>query len=97
MDRRSFVKTLRDGVSGVHERRQGTLSYAQQGEDLVVQNILAMVGVKGPITYVDIGAYDPIFSSNSYAFYLAGGHGVLVEPNPPRSNGSKRFVPETRC
>jgi FkbM family methyltransferase len=107
MDRRSFVKTLRDGVSGsflvgglggavvgggsvaayvANERLEqvGRLSYAQQGEDLVVQNVLDMIGIKGPITYLDVGAYDPIFDSNSYAFYKAGGHGVLVEPNPSK-------------
>jgi FkbM family methyltransferase len=105
MNRRSFVKTLRDGVSGsfllgglggaivgggsvgvyaARQRPQGALSYAQQGEDLIVQNVLDMVHVKGPITYLDIGAYDPIVGSNSYAFYLAGGHGVLVEPNPAK-------------
>ena len=117
MDRRSFVKTLRDGVSGsflvgglggaivgggsvgayaAHERRLGTLSYAQQGEDLVVQNVLDMVRVDGPITYVDIGAYDRIFNSNSYAFYLAGGHGVLVEPNPSKIDRLRKVRPRDK-
>jgi len=33
-------------------------------------------------TYVDIGAADPIESSNTYLVHWNGGHGVLVEPNP---------------
>jgi FkbM family methyltransferase len=119
MDRRNFVKSLRDGVSGsflvgglggaivgggsvaawaANERlgRVGKLSYAQQGEDLVVQNLLDMVHIKGPITYLDIGAYDPIFDSNSYAFYLAGGHGVLVEPNPGKVDRLRTVRPRDK-
>jgi FkbM family methyltransferase len=119
MDRRNFVKSLRDGVSGsflvgglggaivgggsvaacaANERlgRVGKLSYAQQGEDLVVQNLLDMVKIKGPITYLDIGAYDPIFDSNSYAFYLAGGHGVLVEPNPAKVDRLRKVRPRDK-
>ncbi|HEV3030536.1 MAG TPA: hypothetical protein VG319_02780, partial [Polyangia bacterium] len=67
MDRRGFVRTLRDGVSGsflvgglggavvgggavgayvAKDRRGGKWSYAQQGEDLVVENVLGAIGVK---------------------------------------------------
>jgi FkbM family methyltransferase len=62
----------------------GKWSYAQQGEDLIVENIMKMIGIKGPVTYLDVGAYDPVFDSNTYALYRAGGHGVLVEPNPAK-------------
>lgn len=33
------------------------------------------------ITYLDIGANDPINGSNTYNFYLRGYKGVLIEPN----------------
>ncbi|MBX9623499.1 MAG: FkbM family methyltransferase [Gemmataceae bacterium] len=56
------------------------LSFAQNAEDLVAAGLLAAVGVDRP-SYLDIGAYDPIFSSNTYLFYRQGGRGVLVEPN----------------
>jgi len=46
-----------------------------------MQNLLAMAGIHKP-TYLDIGAYHPVFKNNSFLFYLAGGRGVLVEPNP---------------
>ncbi|HEY3452239.1 MAG TPA: FkbM family methyltransferase [Myxococcales bacterium] len=58
------------------------VSYAQQGEDLIIDNILRdTLGLQKP-TYLDIGAYDPVICNNTYLLYLSGGHGVLVEPNP---------------
>lgn len=63
-------------------RQPGNISYAQQGEDLVLWQIAYhALGVKAP-TYLDIGAYDPVIASNTYVFYLQGLRGVLVEPNP---------------
>jgi FkbM family methyltransferase len=59
----------------------GQVSYAQQGEDLILRNIFDFVGIAHP-TYIDIGAYDPIRSNNTYLFYKTGSRGVLVEPNP---------------
>lgn len=56
-------------------------SYAQQGEDLIILDVLKeRLGLEKP-TYLDIGAFDPVVCNNTYLLYLAGGHGVLVEPN----------------
>ena len=60
----------------------GKLSYAQQGEDLVLWEILHLVlGIEHP-TYMDVGAHHPVFNNNTYYFYERGARGVLVEPNP---------------
>lgn len=57
-------------------------SYAQQGEDLVMREMLQdQMNVSMP-TYIDIGAFDPIESNNTFLFFLIGCRGVLVEPNP---------------
>lgn len=56
-------------------------SFAQAGEDLVVSFIFKYLGQSQP-TYIDIGANDPIKSSNTYLFYRYGCRGILVEPNP---------------
>lgn len=56
------------------------LSYAQNGEDLVVESLFRVLGIDRP-TYVDVGAYEPLVCNNTYFFYRKGGHGVLVEPN----------------
>ncbi len=61
----------------------GKISYAQQGEDLVIANMCEFLRIERP-TYLDIGAYDPIVDSNTYLFYANGSQGVLVDANPAR-------------
>ena len=61
---------------------QGRRSFAQQGEDLILYNLLCHdLQIQAP-SYLDIGAGDPALSNNTYALYLTGSRGVLVEPNP---------------
>lgn len=60
----------------------GKLSYAQQGEDIVLWQILrGALGIEHP-TYLDIGAHHPVFNNNTFYFYEREARGVLVEPNP---------------
>ncbi|MEJ2105336.1 MAG: FkbM family methyltransferase, partial [Ignavibacteriaceae bacterium] len=54
-------------------------SYAQQGEDIVLQRILLGID-KG--FFVDIGAQHPKRFSNTYFYYKKGWCGINVEPNP---------------
>jgi len=57
----------------------GKRSYAQSGEDIVVDIEL---GKKKKGFYVDIGAYHPKMFSNTYLFYKKGWSGLCVDPNP---------------
>jgi FkbM family methyltransferase len=60
---------------------EGRRSFAQQGEDLILYNLLHHeLKLEAP-TYLDIGAGDPVLSNNTYALYCTGSRGVLVEPN----------------
>jgi FkbM family methyltransferase len=59
----------------------GRLSYAQSGEDLIVDFIFRAMRVDRP-TYLDIGAHHPTHFSNTYFFYINGSSGVTVEPDP---------------
>lgn len=61
------------------------LSYAQEGEDLIIDDLLA--GQKNGF-YVDVGACDPIRFSNSKLFYDKGWKGINIEPTP---NGIAKF------
>jgi FkbM family methyltransferase len=56
--------------------RGPTLSYSQFGEDAVLQSLVPEL----PGRYVDVGAGDPIHGSNTYALYLRGWRGVLIDP-----------------
>jgi FkbM family methyltransferase len=61
---------------------KGRTSFSQQGEDLAMYNLLYHELKLELPSYLDIGAADPILSSNTFLFYWAGCRGVLVEPNP---------------
>jgi hypothetical protein len=87
------------GAAGAYayDRRDNThFSYAQQGEDLVIENILSQIGIKNPVTYLDVGAFDPVYDSNTYILYKAGGHGVLVEPNPAKTRRLESVRPRDK-
>lgn len=63
------------------QNRRFRRSYAQVGEDLIIDYACKELGIGTP-TYLDIGTYDPTYSNNTYFFYLKDGHGVCIEPNP---------------
>jgi FkbM family methyltransferase len=69
------------------------LSYAQQGEDLVLKAIFERLKIARP-RYLDIGAFHPSISSNTFLFYVLGSRGVLVEPNPLMASLLARARPE---
>jgi FkbM family methyltransferase len=56
-------------------------SYSQFGEDKIIACLLNILDVSNPV-YLDIGANEPKYESNTYLFYRKGCKGVLVEPNP---------------
>lgn len=69
------------------------LSYAQQGEDVVLQAVLEHLGIPRP-RYLDIGAFHPSIGSNTFLFYVKGSRGVLVEPNPFMAGLLRRARPD---
>lgn len=56
-----------------------TNSYAQEGEDIVLQK---MIGDKRNGFYVEIGAHHPFRYSNTYLFYRKGWKGICIDPLP---------------
>ncbi len=57
-------------------------SFAQCGEDRIVDYLLRICGGPATIRYLDIGAAIPAGDSNTFLFYQQGGSGVLVEADP---------------
>lgn len=58
-----------------------SLTFSQSGEDVIIRKIMSSLGIINP-TYLDIGAYDPFILNNTALFYLRGGRGINIEPNP---------------
>jgi FkbM family methyltransferase len=71
----------------------GVRSYAQGGEDVAAHFLFDYLGHRN-ITYLDIGAYDPILINNTYFFYRRGHRGVLVEPNVAMCQKLRAVRPE---
>ena len=75
-----------------HVRR----SYSQSGEDIIITNLFARLGIETP-TYLDIGANEPVAISNTYRLYSRGSKGVCVEPNTALYNKLKRKRKKDTC
>ena len=73
-----------------------TTSFSQCGEDRIMAFVFMVLGVGAPI-YLDIGANDPKYLSNTYLFYRHGCKGVLVEPNPTLFNRLQSVRPRDIC
>jgi FkbM family methyltransferase len=69
-------------------------SFAQQGEDVIIKSIFKNhLKIEKP-SFIDIGAYHPAYSNNTFLMYLDGSRGVLVEPNPAYTELLKDGRPE---
>lgn len=55
------------------------ISFAQNGEDVVLNRVLADVEIGH---YIEVGANHPLIDSVSRSFYDRGWSGIAVEPNP---------------
>ena len=70
------------------------ISYAQCGEDLIIDFILNdLMVTKG--FYLDIGSHHPIKGNNTFLLELGGYSGICVEPNDRFNLKYKRFRPKT--
>ncbi len=75
------------------DESQGDESFSQAGEDMIVRFFLRYRQI-AEMTYLDVGANDPIELSNTYYFYLRGFRGVLVEPNVSLCDRLRAVRPE---
>jgi FkbM family methyltransferase len=81
-----FLKYVKSSLRAVKQLRYNTsdnrrISFSQSGEDLIIDQVFMTLG-REQITYLDLGANHPTRFSNTYLFYLRGGSGVCVEPDP---------------
>ncbi len=62
--------------------RNARRSYAQCGEDLVLNHLLFEFFKLDNFSYLDIGSANPIKINNTYLFYKQGFRGVCVDASP---------------
>ena len=67
-----------------------SLSYAQEGEDLVIARYF---DEKRDGFYIDIGAHHPCRFSNTYKFYKKGWSGICIDPLPECATLFKKYRP----
>ncbi|MEP3477687.1 MAG: FkbM family methyltransferase [Fuerstiella sp.] len=68
------------------------ISYSQLGEDLVIADLLRAKGISNGV-YVDIGAYHPIFYSNTRLLYLRGWRGINIDMDESKISDFRRQRP----
>jgi FkbM family methyltransferase len=73
------------------------ISYAQSGEDLIIDFIFKYVLEKPNFTYMDIGAHHPTYLSNTALFYMNGMKGISIEPDPILFNEIKKVRTNEIC
>ncbi|CAH2603335.1 FkbM family methyltransferase [Rhodovastum atsumiense] len=59
----------------------GPVSYAQFGEDLILQNLFHMLRIERP-GFIDVGAHHPVACNNTALLYARGSRGVNIDANP---------------
>tara|TARA_B100000902_G_scaffold382519_1_gene420265 strand:+ start:140 stop:862 length:723 start_codon:yes stop_codon:yes gene_type:complete len=70
-------------------------SFAQHGEDLLVEQLIPKVQ-----SFIDIGANDGVLFSNTYKFAKSGARGLCLEPSPStffKLRLNHLFHPKIKC
>ena len=71
------------------------LSYAQVGEDIIVEQLFHSVGIRFP-SYLEIGTNHPKLGNNTYKLYRKGCRGVLIEADASLIPLIKRTRPKDK-
>jgi FkbM family methyltransferase len=80
-DRKNMIKKILSEVRRWLSSKEQTISYSQSGEDLLINFIFNQLSIKKP-TYLDLGAHNHKYLSNTYFFYKRGSSGINVEADP---------------
>jgi FkbM family methyltransferase len=88
-----FLKKCKKAYDVVEQNAKA--SYAQAGEDLIIENLFNSLKIKNP-TYLDIGTNQPKRGNNTFGFYSRGGNGVCIEPDQDMYDLIKRKRPNDR-
>jgi len=72
---------LEDDLFATPDTSYGGKLYSQHGDDVIVFHIFKQLGMDKP-SYIDVGAHDPLYMSNTAILYKSGSRGINIEANP---------------
>lgn len=85
------VNTPQTPVGFEHVAHHG---FSAHGEDIVSLSWVLRSGIKPKdVRYLDVGAAEPSYLSNTYLLYTLGAKGVLVEPDPDSAKKLRKTRP----
>lgn len=90
-----LILTRADYPVKIRHRKYIRPSFAQQGEDLVLDRVLktrVSPKIEEPGIYADVGAFHPILSSVTHLLHLRGWSGIAIDPSPT----AKKLFQESR-
>ena len=95
----TFMKRCRQFRNKVFKsiEKEYKISYAQSGEDIIVEFIFANILNQTKFTYCDVGAHHSTYISNTALFYKKGMTGICIEPDPNLFDEIKRNRPKDIC
>ena len=85
-----MIRAQLDRIRAVLPGGMGRVSFAQEGEDLVLAR---MFEHQDTGIYVDVGAHHPIRFSNTYLLHRRGWHGVNIDAAPGSMKAFTRMRP----
>ena len=91
-----LIKSLIPGrvralLRGPMDYRQ--ISYAQEGEDLILAALFDLRDSKRAGFYIDVGAHHPQRFSNTFLFYISGWTGINIDAMPGSMRAFRRERP----
>ncbi|MEZ5003162.1 MAG: FkbM family methyltransferase [Chitinophagales bacterium] len=78
---KEFIYRIVPPPPAVPANSVGTVYFGQAGEDAVIDFLFKGRKINNP-SYLELGAYSPDKSNNTYKFYLRNSKGVVVEADP---------------
>ncbi len=85
-----MIKKIFSEIRRSLSNKKHNISYSQSGEDLLINFIFNQLSIKKP-SYLDLGAHNHKYLSNTYFFYKRGSSGINVEADPKLFRDFSKF------
>jgi len=75
------IKVEGNKIERIYMKEKYYKSYSQTGEDMIIRFFFSVLGIDHP-SYIDVGAHDPFYLSNTAYLYNTGSKGINIDANP---------------